>query len=277
MPRKTKEAKNEEKVKKVSTTSKVAKVQAKPVKSSTSKSKAKTTTKTARRPKKTTTKPKASNTKKTVIVKETTAKKTYSPEYYDLPFKYNKTVVTILAQTPTNIFVYWEISDKDRENLKKRFGKYFFEITKPVLIVHNITKNYSFEIDINDFANSWYVNVNDSNSEYQIELGRRPIEVNYSYIPEYDKEKNGPIEPLTVPYIYISSSNDLVVPNDHVLFNWTNKVYFKNVKTSEIVEKHIKDFPRINGYGKIIDVDIYELYKNEFEENYLKNPSSRKS
>ena len=45
---------------------------------------------------------------------------TFSPEYYDLPYRYNKTVVKILAQTPTNLFVYWEISDDDREKLKEQ-------------------------------------------------------------------------------------------------------------------------------------------------------------
>ena len=30
--------------------------------------------------------------------------------------------------------------------------------------------NYSFEIPINDFANSWYLHVNDSKCDYRIEL-----------------------------------------------------------------------------------------------------------
>ncbi len=31
--------------------------------------------------------------------------------------------------------------------------------------------NYTFEIEINDFANSWYLHVNDGNCEYKVELG----------------------------------------------------------------------------------------------------------
>ena len=41
-------------------------------------------------------------------------------EYYDLPYRYNETVVKILYQTPTILFVYWDISDFDRENYIKR-------------------------------------------------------------------------------------------------------------------------------------------------------------
>ena len=93
-------------------------------------------------------------------------------EYYDLPQKYNQTVVKVLAQTPKTLFVYWEISDDDIEKFKNDYGENFFETTKPVLIIHNDTLNYSFEVDINDFANSWYLHVNDSNSDYRIELGR---------------------------------------------------------------------------------------------------------
>lgn len=189
---------------------------------------------------------------------------TFSPEYYDLPYRYNKTVVKILAQTPTNLFVYWEISDDDREKLKEQYGQYFFEITKPVLVIHNLTMNYSFEIDINDFANSWYFHVNDSSCEYKIELGRRPIPINYNYMPQYDVEKNGPINPVQVPFIYISSSNNLEAPNDHILFNNTNKIYFRNVKTNQIIEKDVKDFPFIVKDNKF--VNIYELYKKLYKD-----------
>ena len=188
----------------------------------------------------------------------------FSPEYYDLPYKYNKTVVKILAQTPTNLFVYWEISDEDRKKLKEQYGEYFFEITKPVLVIHNLTMNYSFEIDINDFANSWYFHVNDSSCEYQIELGRRPIPINYNYMPQYDVEKSGPITPVQVPFVYISSSNELEAPNDHILFNNKNKIYFRNVKTNQIIEKDVKDFPFIVKDNEF--VNIYELYKKLYKD-----------
>ena len=202
----------------------------------------------------------------------------FSPEYYDLPYKYNKTVVKILAQTPTNLFVYWEISDEDRKKLKEQYGEYFFEITKPVLVIHNLTMNYSFEIDINDFANSWYFHVNDSSCEYQIELGRRPIPINYNYMPQYNAEKSGPIAPVQVPFVYISSSNELEAPNDHILFNNKNKIYFRNVKTNQIIEKDVKDFPFIVKDNEF--VNVYELYKKLYKDEIIDgrfdrmNPSS---
>lgn len=231
---------------------------------------------TSRSAKKASSKSVSSQSKSTTKSKKELAN--YSPEYYDLPYQYNQTVVKILAQTPTNLFVYWEISDDDRENLKQKYGKYFFEITKPVLVVYNETLNYSFEVDINDFANSWYIHVEDSDCEYKIELGRRPIPINYHYIPSYNFEKNGPLKPVETSYIYISSSNDLKMPNDRILFHIPNKIYFRNVKTNEILEKDQKDFPFIAKNNHFIRIyELYEdLYKEEISNHHfdLKNPSS---
>lgn len=50
-------------------------------------------------------------------------------EYYDLPYRYNQTIIKVLAQTPTSLFIYWDISDEDRTNLENQYGKNFFEIT----------------------------------------------------------------------------------------------------------------------------------------------------
>lgn len=100
----------------------------------------------------------SSTTSKTTRKKKDTTKPDII-EYYDLPFRYNQTTVKILAQTPTNLFIYWDISDADRNKLIDTYGNYFFENTKPVLIITNETMNYTFEIDINDFANSWYLHV----------------------------------------------------------------------------------------------------------------------
>ena len=131
-------------------------------------------------------------------------------EYYDLPYRYNQTIVKLLYQTPTTLFIYWDISDEDREKLKEDYGEDFFEKTKPVLIVHNETKGYSFEVEINDFANCWYLNVNDSKCKYKIELGRKPFEVMYN--GEVTEVKTTP--KITKSYIPITSSNEIESPND---------------------------------------------------------------
>lgn len=255
MPRKTKE--NEELKEKKNTTKTT----------STKKS-----TKAPRSTTKTTTKSEKATTKKTSKTKRTTSatkkdKKIENTivEYYDLPQKYNQTIVKVLAQTPKTLFIYWEISDDDMAKYKNQYGENFFETTKPVLIIHNDTLNYSFEVEINDFANSWYLHVNDSKSDYKIELGRRPI---------YNNEN------IKEDYIYISSSNEIESPNDHILFNNSQKmVYFRNVKTNQEIQKPISTLSFMRNMGKIYDIyDLYkELYKNEDNLETLSNPSSHTS
>ena len=180
-------------------------------------------------------------------------------EYYDLPYKYNKTVIKALAQNPNTLFVYWEISDEDIQNLKENYGEDFFNTTRPVLIIHNLTDKYSFEIDINDFANNWYIHVNDTKCQYVIELGRRP--------------KEGEIYNLPDNYLYVTSSNMIESPNDHVLFfdsEAFREVKFKNIHTNKYTTKVINPFLK----------NMYELYKSLHlnEENVsfdFKNPSSQ--
>ena len=192
-------------------------------------------------------------------------------EYYDLPYRYNQTVVKVLAQTPTTLFIYWYISDADRANFVEQYGENFFNYTKPVLVIHNNTMHYSFEIEIDDFANSWYLHVNDSNCEYTVELGRRP--------KYYNEERHIDI---ANNYLYVTSSNVIDSPNDHVLFDKSLKtVYFKDVKTNIVTSKDITSISFLRNMGRIYN--LYDL-QSDFNKNSwinsdhwqldLKNPSS---
>ncbi len=186
---------------------------------------------------------------KTKVHISTTQNKIEVLEYYDLPYRYNETVVRVLAQTPNILFVYWDISDSDKENYIKQYGEYFFNDTEPILIVYNHTLHYSFEVVINDFANSWYLHINDSNCDYHVELGRRPIN-------KYAKIDN---------YLYISSSNNMDAPNNHILFDSLNdNVYFRNVKTNIDTKKDIS-LSFFSKIGKIYNVKAFykKLYKDE--------------
>ena len=197
---------------------------------------------------------KKSTNKKSSISKKN-IKKEVNPivEYYDLPYRYNETVVKILAQTPTTLFVYWDISDNDRNSYIQKYGDDFFNKTKPILIVRNKTMNYDFEVEINDFANNWYLHVNDANCDYSVELGRRPIEYN-SNIDNY---------------IYVTTSNDMEVPNNHILFDKLGKsVFFRNVKNSSTQEFPVSSISFIKKLGNVCEL-YKEIYRDELNVNEL--------
>lgn len=238
----------------------------------------KTATKTTKKAVKTLTKESIKSTEKEEIVKKSTTisgEEFSIAEYYDLPYRYNQTIVKLLYQTPTTLFIYWDISDEDREKFKETYGEDFFEKTKPVLVVHNETKGYSFEVEINDFANCWYLNVNDSKCKYKIELGRKPFEVMYN--GEVTEVKTTP--KITQNYIPITSSNVVESPNDHILFEKTQEmVYFRNVKDNTITAKNIASLNFVKSIGKVYKVnDFYKkFYKDEDLDSFdkIQNPSS---
>ena len=276
-----KDTKKKATTKKTTTKTSTAKKTSTTKKAATTK-KSKTTKKTASTKTKKTTTTKTTKSRKTtkeILPEEITAstdltKKIEILEYYDLPYRYNQTVVKVLAQTPTTLFIYWDISDDDRNRFVEQYGEDFFNNTKPVLVIHNNTMHYSFEIEIDDFANSWYLHVNDANCEYSVELGRRPKYYNESR--HVDIPNN---------YLYVTSSNTIEAPNDHVLFDKNIKtVYFKDVKTNIVTAKNITSISFLRNMGKIYN--LYDL-QSDFTKNAwinsnhwqldLKNPSSGSS
>lgn len=242
----------------------------------------KTTTKRSSSSTKTASKKDTKSTKSTKTVETKSATKSKSKkvqpivEYYDLPFRYNQTVVKILAQTPNVLFIYWDISDEDRKIYEKEYGSNFFEKTRPYLIITNKTKNYTFEVEINDFANSWYLHVNDADCDYQVELGRKFIENSVASAEETASYSAN-------DYLPITSSNDIEMPNNHILFDKLGKsIFFRNTKTNIVTKKDISSISFMQNIGKVYNIyDLYkEIYKDEFAGNNILEldfPSSNSS
>lgn len=195
----------------------------------------------------------------------------YAIEYFDLPYRYNETIVKLLVQTPKRLFVYWDVADEDRENFISIFGKDFFYETVPFLRIINESMNYSFDIEINDFANSWYININDENCKYHVELYRKFKSNNINdevknLIQDLNKQNNNF---NNYNYIFISSSNNMDAPNNKVLsskYSYPRSVEYRNIKTNKlsykVIEKTSNDFYNV-------------FFKNENIDNITNLPSSR--
>ena len=266
-----------ETVKKTTTTKKAtAKKATTPKKTTTQK-----TTDAKKATVKKTTTPKKVTAKKTTTAKKTPAKKPAAkksvkvekvvdsvpfkdvPEYYDLPYRYNHTVIKLLAQNPTTLFVYWDLNDYDRDQLLQTYGDNFFNETYPVLVIHNLTDNYTFEERIDDFANNWYIHVNDSKCTYTVELGRRPHQ---------GQSITNKFNDLHTDYINLTWSNPIENPNDHVLFYKNHdKLYFKNISNNNVrvYEINLKD-------DATLVKDIYKNYNLSDQDDRfdMNNPSS---
>ena len=210
-------------------------------------------------------------------VKDEPKKLEYMLEYYDLPYRYNETVVKILAQTPKRMFVYWDISDNDRQKYINTFGNDFFDKTYPVLLLYNEDKKYVREITINDFANGWYIDIEDPKTKYTIQLGRKFKDYSVALAVNHQKIAENNIIVQT-DYLPFANSNVLEVPNDHVLLETLpDYITFRNVKTNQETVKAIKAFR--DSYGMNYDVKEFyeEQYKDEISEGMfdMANPSSK--
>ncbi len=222
----------------------------------------------------------------------------YLPEYYDLPYRYNKDTVRILAQTPNKLFVYWDFDDRMKKEITEKYGEYFWEKTYPVLVVKNLSKNYSFEIKIDDFANSWYIDIPDNSSVYSVEIGRK-LKENFEYSPkiefeiqkkryvdkhlQLDKENltrelleqrfidenrdfnfYGPTITFTKDdYIHFGSSNNIVSPNGHILFDsLRSRITFRNIVTGTEYDVELKKKLVMSEVYENIEKDLYQDEKS---------------
>ena len=218
----------------------------------------------------------------------------YISEYYEVPYRYDETTVKIIAQNPYKLYVYWDISGKKKEELISNYGKDFFTKTTPVLIVTNKSTNESFEVEVNDFANSWYIDIPDNSSKYIVELARKvndtiyidPINGNKEKIEEKNKinntSNNKKADEKDIKFNYLNAqsknsiqkiekgsliilnqSNTLISQNGHIL-GVPNSVTFRNIHDNSEKTYNIKDFQ--NSLNSVYD------YINEFEPE--KNSSS---
>ena len=148
----------------------------------------------------------------------------YISEYYEIPQKYNETIIKVLAQNPNKLFVYWEIADKDIKKYLDEYGDIFYELTYPILILENKKNGNSSEIIIDGFANSWYIDIIDDSSTYNVTYARK-VSHNIVNLINNNILNVGEI-------IHFAKSNNIVSTNGHILYNNSNNVVFKNIKTN---------------------------------------------
>lgn len=103
--------------------------------------------------------------------------------------------ITILARDPNWLYVYWDVPEEKNRAFMAELGEELWKRSIPALKVSNVTKNESFFVRINEFSDNWYVNVQDSNNLYMVEIGRK-ISENC--------------------FVAMSSSNSIVTPVNYV-------------------------------------------------------------
>ena len=186
-------------------------------------------------------------------------------EYYELPSKYNKTIVRLLVQSPTRMFVYWEVDEdsvKDFEKMKMDYSS-----ARPILKVKNITMNYSYDIPIDPFTNNYYIDVKDPDCEYQVELGRVQ---NDKYVNLYTS--NSATVPRNNP-MYVGDSEEVIYRN-YIKLDMTDKftVYY-NKRNYNLDGSRPQDYTKLSlstpgfddnkdAQGRVINEGSFSRYEN---------------
>jgi len=112
----------------------------------------------------------------------TLSKPTDSPKYVfnaDIPENYNETYMCAIPRDPLWAFVYWEISGITQKGLCKTYSNETYQTAKRILrvvdisdIVYDGNNAQQFvDIEINEFANNWYIQIPQAGRTYIVEFG----------------------------------------------------------------------------------------------------------
>ncbi len=96
----------------------------------------------------------------------------------DLPYQYDQDRIVLQVRDPRWVHTYWELRGQTLDQLKGRFGD-DFRRAKKVLRVYDVTNiifngsnaNSFLDIQINDFANSWYIDTGGPGCFWCVDLG----------------------------------------------------------------------------------------------------------
>ncbi|MGO0121906.1 DUF4912 domain-containing protein [Desulfothermobacter acidiphilus] len=100
----------------------------------------------------------------------------------ELPQHYGEDRLVLLARDPHWLFAYWEISATLQEQFEEIYGPGSWHTSIPVLRLYDITllpefKGYNahsfVDIPINNAADNWYIEVNQPDRTFCVDLGRR--------------------------------------------------------------------------------------------------------
>ncbi len=96
----------------------------------------------------------------------------------DISYQYDQDKIVLQVRDPHWLHAYWELRNQTIEGLRQRLGDGFLRARR-VLRVYDVTNvifngsnaNSFFDIQINDFANSWYINTNGPGRVFCVDLG----------------------------------------------------------------------------------------------------------
>ena len=99
-------------------------------------------------------------------------------QLYELPAGYGDTRIVIQVRDPYWMHAYWEISEDKMNSVRRDLGPHMHDARR-ILRVYDITEvifdgsnaNKYFDLDINDYANNWYINGGEAGRSFCLDIG----------------------------------------------------------------------------------------------------------
>jgi hypothetical protein len=152
----------------------------------------------------------------------------------EIPENYNDTYMRAIPRDPQWLFVYWEISESTRNEIRTSVGDALFVTAKRILRLVDISdisydgKNAQnfIDIEINEFANNWYIQVPQAGRTYLVEYGILTVD-GRTYLP--------------------IRSNSLSIPREGV--SPVRDEEWFTVATPELIRVSSESFDKVNTLG----------------------------
>jgi hypothetical protein len=96
-----------------------------------------------------------------------------------IPRRYGKSRIVLMPRDPFWTFAYWEVTRYLQNRIKNEYGREVFKKSRLILRVYDVDgKDFygnnskgHFDIDINPFADNWYIQLPETNRNICVELG----------------------------------------------------------------------------------------------------------
>ena len=116
----------------------------------------------------------------TVLAPETAAPPAPILKDDRLPEKYHEDKMVLLVRDPWWLFAYWEVTPERQRRVESQLRQAGHRDWKTVLRVYDVTETNSkkgsfFDIELNFFADNWYIDVGLPEHDWVAELGFRAV------------------------------------------------------------------------------------------------------
>lgn len=93
---------------------------------------------------------------------------------FEIPHHYGDTKIVLMVRDPWTMFSYWEVSSSFEDNIRSIIEERGLTPERSVLRVYEVNEsgeNLSQEFELKDWADSWYIHLDDTGREWTVDIG----------------------------------------------------------------------------------------------------------